>query len=369
MPLAELLAQFGMLEWGYLFTGSGGLLIALYYLVRGKKPPQKLPAPQSQEKASTITSASPSKVTQSVRTSSSWWSALSKSRSRFSWNSKNFENIKESVEEACLISDLGVQNTQELLEIIPWQEIKKLSSDEEKLNKTKSSMAEVIGSWLEKQKGNNEAWPKKESDSPTVIWFVGVNGVGKTTSIAKLAQEIKAKGNSVMLAAGDTFRAAAGEQLETWAQRLDIPCVRGRDGADSSSVLFDAIKSAKAKNIDYVLCDSAGRLHSQAQLMEALAKNKRVMSKALEQAPHETLLVLDANTGQNMLNQFTEFNQSVGLSGLILSKLDGSAKGGAVVAIARQSTAPIRRIGLGEKAEDFAEFNAQEFSKALLGLE
>ncbi len=335
-------------EWIIFLIGSLGLLLALNFLFKRRRIQTQAVAKESG--------------------GASWWDALSKTRSRFfSFSSSDETKFREALEEACIVSDLGVANTTEALEKIDWPELKKLSI-ERRSEEARRALSAAVHPWLSHAStpGSGE-WPLPREDSPTILWFVGVNGVGKTTSIAKLAAELKSKNYSVLLAAGDTFRAAAGEQLELWAERLGIPCVRGQAGADSSSILFDAIQSAVAKKIQFVLCDSAGRLHNQNQLMEALQKNKRAMEKALPGAPHETLLVRDANTGQNMLNQAQSFMSSVGVTGLILSKLDGTAKGGAIVAVARQTQLPIRRLGLGEGAGDLVTFNAERFSEALFG--
>jgi fused signal recognition particle receptor len=340
-------------------VGIVGLVIAIIGIWRFR----------SRRRAPSITEVSRVGIHKEIsKSQGNLWSALEKSRSRFKLNASAKDSaLQESLEEACLASDLGVLYTQEALGQIPWQDIPSLTS-EEKEAWLKEKLSGVFESWLASTQNTLNSWPEKREGSPTVLWFVGVNGVGKTTSIAKVAQELLKRGHSVMLAAGDTFRAAASEQLETWAQRLGIPCVRGQEGADSSAVLFDAIQSAKAKGIDFVLCDSAGRLHNNNQLMEALEKNKRVMSKALEGAPHETLLVLDANTGQNMLMQAEKFLESVQVTGLILTKLDGTARGGAIVAVAQKTKLPIRRLGLGETSEAMMAFEPKAFSRALLGL-
>lgn len=359
----------------FLGASAAGVLGALGWLWKKSKH-----AAQKQESPPDSKSAKPQPQTATpVQTPtpprSPWWGALAKSRDRFLslLGSGQDSVLKESLEEACLVADLGVQNTKDALDKISWSELQQQS---DKVLFAREKIAQSFESWLTPSEELPD-WPLRKSsqidvaspNGPCILWFVGVNGVGKTTSIAKLARELKQKGASVMLAAGDTFRAAASEQLEVWAQRLDVPIVKGQMGSDSSAVIFDAIQSAKAKNINYVLCDSAGRLHNQTQLMEALGKVKRVMAKALPSAPHEVLLVLDANTGQNMLSQAQQFQAAVGVTGLILSKLDGTARGGAVVAVARATGLPIRRLGLGEKAEDFVSFNAREFSRALLGLE
>jgi fused signal recognition particle receptor len=205
--------------------------------------------------------------------------------------------------------------------------------------------------------------------APFVILMVGVNGVGKTTTIGKLARRFQAQGLKVMLAAGDTFRAAAVEQLQEWGRRNEIPVIAQQAGSDSASVIFDAIQSARSRQIDVLIADTAGRLHTQSNLMEELKKVRRVIQKLDPEAPHETLLVVDAGTGQNALRQVKEFNDAVGLSGLVLSKLDGTAKGGVIFAIAKGMRVPIRFIGVGEGIDDLRDFNAREFVDALLDRE
>ena len=201
---------------------------------------------------------------------------------------------------------------------------------------------------------------------PFVILMVGVNGAGKTTTVGKLAHQFKSQGHRVMLAAGDTFRAAAVEQLQAWGDRLEIPVVKQSQGSDSASVIFDALQSAKARNIDILIADTAGRLHTQNNLMDELEKIRRVMSKLDVDAPHETMLVLDAVTGQNALAQASHFRDSVGVSGVTLTKLDGTAKGGMIFSVAEQLKLPIRYIGVGESVEDLRPFNSREFVDALL---
>jgi fused signal recognition particle receptor len=205
-----------------------------------------------------------------------------------------------------------------------------------------------------------------ESLSPFVILVVGVNGSGKTTTIGKLARRLADDGQSVMLAAGDTFRAAAIEQLNVWAERTGSDFAAQQAGADPGAVVFDAVQSAKSRHTDVLLADTAGRLHSQSHLMEELKKVKRVIQRVDPSAPHEILLVLDANQGQNALSQAIQFHEAVGVTGLVLTKLDGTAKGGIVIAIARRLGLPIRFIGIGEQAEDFGEFDAQAFASALV---
>ncbi len=201
---------------------------------------------------------------------------------------------------------------------------------------------------------------------PFVILVIGINGAGKTTTIGKLAKNFQQGGYSVMLAAGDTFRAAAVEQLKVWGERNDIPVIAQGSGADSASVIYDALQAAKARGVDILLADTAGRLHTQDNLMEELKKVKRVMGKLDESAPHETLLVLDGGTGQNALRQAESFHESIGVTGLAITKLDGTAKGGVLFAMAKKLGLPIRYIGVGEGIEDLRVFDAHEFVQALL---
>jgi fused signal recognition particle receptor len=202
-------------------------------------------------------------------------------------------------------------------------------------------------------------------DPLEVVLVVGVNGSGKTTTVAKLAHRFRQQGRRVLLAAADTFRAAAGEQLEIWAERAGVPCIGGQPGADPGAVLFDALQAARARGYDLVLADTAGRLHTKYNLMQELQKVRRVAAKAVPGAPHEVWLVLDATTGQNALPQAREFHQAVGVTGLILTKLDGTAKGGAVFAIARELGLPVRFVGVGEGLEDLLPFDADAFVEEL----
>ncbi len=202
---------------------------------------------------------------------------------------------------------------------------------------------------------------------PYILFVAGVNGVGKTTTIGKLALRLKREGKSVLLAAGDTFRAAATEQLRTWAERADVPILSQGEGADSASVIYDAVQSAKARGIDVVIADTAGRLHTQAHLMDELRKIKRVVQKHDAYAPHEVLLVVDATTGGNALVQAIQFHEAIGLTGIAITKLDGTAKGGILLAIARRMALPVRFIGIGEAVEDLQVFDAEAFADALIG--
>jgi fused signal recognition particle receptor len=208
--------------------------------------------------------------------------------------------------------------------------------------------------------------PLQIDTKPFVILMVGVNGAGKTTTIAKLAHYYQQQGHSIMLAAGDTFRAAAVEQLKIWGERNQVPVIAQQTGADSASVIYDALQAASAKNIDILIADTAGRLHTQSHLMEELKKVKRVIAKQNPQAPHETMLVIDASLGQNILNQAKQFNDAMKLSGITITKLDGSAKGGIVFALAKQMQIPLRFIGFGEQVDDLKPFSAEDFVTTLL---
>jgi fused signal recognition particle receptor len=205
--------------------------------------------------------------------------------------------------------------------------------------------------------------------NPFVLLVIGVNGSGKTTTIGKLAAQLRADGRSVVLAAGDTFRAAATEQLEVWGGRVGVPVVRGKEGSDPSSVIFEAVKRAKAEGIQVVIADTAGRLHTKTDLMEELQKVRRVLGRAQEGAPHETWLVIDATSGQNAIAQAQIFTEAMAVSGIVLTKLDGTAKGGVILAITDALKLPVRFVGLGERAEDLREFQADAFVEALLGRE
>jgi fused signal recognition particle receptor len=206
---------------------------------------------------------------------------------------------------------------------------------------------------------------ERNEGKPLVMMMVGINGAGKTTTIGKLARKFQLDGESVMLAAGDTFRAAAVEQLQTWGERNQIPVIAQHTGADAASVVFDSLQAATSRNIDVLIADTAGRLHTKSNLMEELAKISRVMKKIDPEAPHEVLLVVDAGTGQNAVNQAMQFHQTVGLTGLVITKLDGTAKGGVVFAIADKVKVPIRFIGVGEAIDDLREFDPDEFVDAL----
>lgn len=269
------------------------------------------------------------------------------------------DELFEELEEQLLIADIGVPTTSKIIKNLTEHASRKELQDAELLyQQLKVEMADIL---------EPVAQPLKidSTKKPYVILMVGVNGVGKTTTIGKLARKFQAEGKSVMLAAGDTFRAAAVEQLQVWGERNHIPVVAQSTGSDSASVIFDAMQSAAARNIDIFIADTAGRLQNKNNLMDELKKIVRVMKKYDETAPHEIMLTLDAGTGQNAISQAKLFNEAVGLTGISLTKLDGTAKGGVIFAIADQFKLPIRYIGVGEKIEDLREFNAKEFIEAL----
>lgn len=269
------------------------------------------------------------------------------------------DELFEELEEQLLIADIGVPTTSKIIKNLTEHASRKELQDAELLyQQLKVEMADIL---------EPVAQPLEidSTKKPYVILMVGVNGVGKTTTIGKLARKFQAEGKSVMLAAGDTFRAAAVEQLQVWGERNHIPVVAQSTGSDSASVIFDAMQSAAARNIDILIADTAGRLQNKNNLMDELKKIVRVMKKYDETAPHEIMLTLDAGTGQNAISQAKLFNEAVGLTGISLTKLDGTAKGGVTFAIADQFKLPIRYIGVGEKIEDLREFNAKEFIEAL----
>ncbi|MGX2970125.1 signal recognition particle-docking protein FtsY [Ursidibacter sp. B-7004-1] len=272
------------------------------------------------------------------------------------------DELFEELEEQLLIADLGMPTTTKIINNLTQHATKQQLRDAELLyQQLKLELAEVL---------KPVAKPLEISEKkPYVILMVGVNGVGKTTTIGKLARKFQAEGKSVMLAAGDTFRAAAVEQLQVWGERNHIPVVAQATGADSASVIFDAMQSAAAKGIDVLIADTAGRLQNKNNLMDELKKIVRVMKKYDETAPHEIMLTLDAGTGQNAISQAKLFNEAVGLTGITITKLDGTAKGGVIFAIADQFNIPIRFIGVGEKIDDLRPFNADEFIEALFAHE
>ena len=273
------------------------------------------------------------------------------------------DELFEELEEQLLIADIGVPTTTKIINNLTQHATRQQLQNAETLyQQLKLEMGEILKPVAQPLRIDG-------SKKPYVILMVGVNGVGKTTTIGKLARKFQMEGKSVMLAAGDTFRAAAVEQLQVWGERNHIPVVAQSTGSDSASVIFDAMQSAAARNIDVLIADTAGRLQNKNNLMDELKKIVRVMKKYDESAPHEIMLTLDAGTGQNAISQAKLFNEAVGLTGISLTKLDGTAKGGVIFAIADQFNLPIRYIGVGEKIEDLREFNAEEFIDALFAHE
>jgi len=268
-------------------------------------------------------------------------------------------DMLDELEAIMIGADIGVTTTEEILDSIRDQVTRKTLEDPGQLRS-------AIKAELRKILSINDTAPKEIADSgPFVILMVGVNGVGKTTTIGKLANRFRSEGKSVMLCAADTFRAAAIEQLEVWSTRSNVPLIKQKPGADPSAVLYDGLQSAKAKKIDVMIVDTAGRLHTKHNLMSELEKMTRIAKREVAGAPHEVLLVLDATTGQNGLTQAKEFTRSAGVTGLVLTKLDGTAKGGVVTAIARELKIPIRFVGVGEKIDDLVEFSADDFVESL----
>ncbi|MEA9397439.1 signal recognition particle-docking protein FtsY [Lelliottia amnigena] len=272
------------------------------------------------------------------------------------------DDLFEELEEQLLIADVGVETTRKIIASLTEGASRKQLRDAEALyGLLKDEMGEILAKVDEPL--------NIEGKTPFVILMVGVNGVGKTTTIGKLARQFEQQGKSVMLAAGDTFRAAAVEQLQVWGQRNDIPVIAQHTGADSASVIFDAIQAAKARNVDVLIADTAGRLQNKSHLMEELKKIVRVMKKLDEDAPHEIMLTLDASTGQNAISQAKLFHEAVGLTGITLTKLDGTAKGGVIFSVADQFGIPIRYIGVGERIEDLRPFKSDDFIEALFARE
>ena len=276
------------------------------------------------------------------------------------------ETLLEELEEALIATDIGVSTTLEILENVRRGIARQQIND---LDALKQAIKNELLTILRESEARGVASETSVSlnVTPYVMMIVGVNGVGKTTTIGKLAQRIKAEGNDVLICAADTFRAAASDQLAIWAERTGVPLIQQRTGTDPAAVLFDALKAAKARQSDVLIVDTAGRLHTKSNLMAELEKMKRVAAREVEGAPHETLLVLDAVTGQNGLEQARQFLKVAGVSGIVLTKLDGTAKGGIAVAIARELDLPIRYVGIGEQVDDLVVFNPEDYVNGLFG--
>ena len=268
------------------------------------------------------------------------------------------EAFLDELEEALIASDVGVDTARFVLKDLKERfKRNELGAPAQVKERLKQLLLEILSA-------RSPAFSL--SASPAVVLVVGVNGTGKTTTIGKLAQRLQAGGKKVMLAAGDTFRAAAAEQLSIWGERAGVPVIKHREGADPGAVVFDAVSAVKARSFDVLLVDTAGRLHTKSNLMEELKKMKRILARELPGAPHETLLVLDGNTGQNALVQAKMFNEAIDVTGIVLTKLDGTSRGGIVFAIARELEIPVKFVGIGEAAEDLRSFEPKEFVDALL---
>ena len=268
------------------------------------------------------------------------------------------EAFFEELEETLILADLGMNTALEAVEQLRHRARKEKLRDQEAV---KSALREILAEMISVGDASLDL-----STTPSVVLFIGVNGVGKTTSLGKVAHQLKNEGKRVLLCAADTFRAAAADQLEIWAERAGCELVRQHEGADPGAVLFDALQAAKARNVDVVLCDTAGRLHNKANLMAELTKLSRIIDRECPGAARETLLVLDATTGQNGLIQAKQFQEAAGLTGIILTKLDGTAKGGIVVAIAKELGIPVKLVGMGEGLEDLKPFDAKEYVEAVI---
>ncbi|MCD5413996.1 MAG: signal recognition particle-docking protein FtsY [Clostridiales bacterium] len=271
------------------------------------------------------------------------------------------ENLFEELEEILITADIGVQTTLEIIDDLKDRvKTDKLQNPEDIKVILKEKLVEILNECSDNNKLNIEP-------SPAIILVVGVNGVGKTTTIGKIAYKLKGQDKKVLLAAGDTFRAAASEQLKIWADRVGVDVIKHQEGADSSAVIYDAICAAKAREIDVLICDTAGRLHNKINLMNELSKTFRITDREYKDATKEVLLVLDATTGQNAVQQARVFKEAANISGLVLTKLDGTAKGGVVISISREIKIPVKLIGVGEKMVDLQEFDANRFIDVLFG--
>ena len=268
------------------------------------------------------------------------------------------DDFYEELEEALILADIGAATAADTVAQLRKRVSQKLLG---RADEVKDALRDILAEKLDVGDPSMDL-----STQPSVVLIIGVNGVGKTTSIGKLAARYKSEGKKVLLCAGDTFRAAAADQLEIWADRAGVDIVRQHEGADPGAVLFDALQAAKARNVDVVLCDTAGRLHNKQNLMNELAKLRKIIDREVPEAAKETLLVLDATTGQNGLIQARQFKETAGLTGIILTKLDGTAKGGIVVAIAQELQVPVKFVGVGEGIGDLRPFDAREFTRELL---
>lgn len=278
----------------------------------------------------------------------------------FAGRGKIDEELYEELEEILIMADVGVKTTMDLIDRLR-HEVKERKIKEP--SELQPLMVELLAEMFEATSGQSKL--NIQEDGLTIILFVGVNGVGKTTTIGKLAYRFKQEGKKVILAAGDTFRAGAIEQLETWGQRIGVDVIKHQAGADPAAVIYDGIQAARSRKADILLCDTAGRLQNKVNLMEELKKVYRVIQREVPGAPHEVLLVLDATTGQNALSQAKTFGEAVNVTGIVLTKLDGTAKGGITIALSHEMKLPVKLVGLGEKPEDLQEFDSEQFLHAL----
>ena len=269
------------------------------------------------------------------------------------------EEFFEELEEALITADIGVTTSMEIIERLRVKVKEQRISDSADV---KGLLKQIISEIMESEEAKLNL-----SGNPAVIMMVGVNGVGKTTSIGKIAHKLRASGKKVLLAAGDTFRAAAIDQLQIWADRVGVELIKHQEGADPAAVIYDAIQAAKSRKMDVIICDTAGRLHNKKNLMEELRKVFKVIDREVPESSREVLLALDATTGQNAVNQAKMFSEVAEISGIVLTKLDGTAKGGIVIAIKAEQNIPVKLIGVGEQMEDLQEFNANDFAEALFG--
>lgn len=323
---------------------------------------------QKTEEVSVKTSDSKNNLSEEKRNKVSFFEKLRKTRENLSYGlsalvkgRKIDDDLYDDLETSLLTADLGVETTQKVIDKLKKEsKLRELHDASALKDNLKNILNEILKDSAEPLK------IEKNSQMPYVILMVGVNGAGKTTTIGKLASKFKSQGLKVMLAAGDTFRAAAVEQLKTWGERCDIPVVSQPTGSDSASVIYDALSSAIAHKTDVLICDTAGRLQNKENLMEELKKITRVMKKHSESVPNEVMLVLDSTTGQNAISQMKLFSQAVNVTGITLTKLDGTAKGGIIFALSDQFKVPVRYIGIGERVEDLREFDSESFVDALV---
>ncbi len=347
-------------------VGAAVLLVCFFWW-RGKKAPQAPEEALPGETPAGAASSAPAPVVDSGEPGSAIWRGLARTRQQFGsalgalfGGGALDEALFESLEEALISADVGVRVSRELTDALRERAKREGMETAEALRDT---LAESLKTLLKQHSSDLLEGPP---DSPCVILVVGVNGSGKTTTIGKLAARFSGEGKKVMLGAGDTFRAGAIDQLRVWAERAGADIVAHEEGGDPAAVLFDALDAAKARSCDVVLCDTAGRLQSKGPLMDELAKVNRVVGKAVEGAPHEVLLVLDATIGQNAVSQARIFGEVTGVTGVVLTKLDGTARGGVVIAVAAELGLPVKFIGVGEKTEDLRPFDADSFVEAIL---